>query len=67
MAYNSQCRVCVRMSVSVCLSQVGVLSKGVAGLICFLARRFLSTSPTLWFNEIQVSTKIRVLPQELFS
>ena len=52
--------------VSVCLSQVGVLSKGMNGLIWVLARRLLSTSPTLCFKEIQVSTKIRVLPLELF-
>ena len=49
------------LSVRVCLSQVGVLSKGMNGLICFLARGLLSTSPVLWFKEICVSTKIRVL------
>jgi len=47
---------------SVCLSQVSVLSKGMKGLICFLACRLLSTSPTLPFKEIWISTKIRVLP-----
>ena len=44
------------------LSQVGVLSKCMDGSSCFLARRLLSTCPTLCFKEIQVSTKIRVLP-----
>jgi len=38
------------------------------GLIWFSAWRLLSTSPTLCFKEIQVSTKIRVsFPLELFS
>jgi len=37
------------------------------GLIWFSAWRLLSTSPTLCFKEIQVSTKIRVyFPLELF-
>jgi len=56
--------VCVCLSVR--LSQVGVLSKGLNGLIWFLAWRLLSTSPILCFKEIQVSTKIKVLPLELF-
>jgi len=34
-------------SLCVCLSQVGVLSKGVKGLIWFLAWRLRSTSHTL--------------------
>ena len=55
------------MAVSVCLSQVGVLSKGMFGLISFFARRLLSTSPTLWFKEIQISTKIKVLHSGTFS
>jgi len=55
------------VSVSVCLSRVGVLAKGMNGLICFMARRLLSTSPTLSFKEILVSTKIRVLPFGTFS
>ena len=46
---------------------VGILSKGVKGLIWFWARRLLSTTPTLCFKEIQVSTKIRVLPSGTFS
>ena len=41
---------------------------GMNGLIWFSAWRLLSTSPTLCFKEIQVSTKIRVyFPLELFS
>ena len=47
---------------SVCLSQVGVLSKRMDGVIWFLTWRLLSTSPTLCFKEIQVSTtKIKAL------
>ena len=42
---------------SVCLSQVGVLSKGMNGLIWFLAGKLLSTSPTLRFKQTPVSTK----------
>jgi len=53
--------------VYVCLTQVGVLSKGMNGLIWFLAWRLLLTSPALCFKEVQVSTKIRVLPSESFS
>ena len=59
----------VSVSVSVCLSVTSrVLSKGMNGLIWFLARGLLSTSPTLCFKEIQVSTKIRVglLPSGTF-
>ena len=37
------------VSVSVCLSQVGDLSKGMNGLIRVLAWRLLATSPTLCF------------------
>jgi len=49
----------VSVCMSVCLSQVVVLSKGMDGLslIMFLSWRLLSTSPTLCFKEIQVSTK----------
>ena len=43
------------LCLSVCLSQVGVLSKGMDGLICVLAWRLLSTSPTLHFKEIRVN------------
>jgi len=55
---------CLCLSVSICLSQVGVLSKGMNGLISLLAWSIdaFSTSPTLRFKEIQVSTQIRVLP-----
>jgi len=52
--------VSLRLSVSVCLSQVGVLSKWMDGSSWFLARRLLSTCPTLFFEEIQVYPKIRV-------
>ena len=57
------------MALCLCLSvsRVGVLAKGMNGLICFLAWRLLSTSPTLSFKEILVSTKIRVLPFGTFS
>ena len=51
--------------VYVYLPQVGVLPKGINGLIWFLARRILSTSPTLCYKETQVSTKID-FPLELF-
>jgi len=47
--------VCLSVRPSVRLSQVG--SRCMNGLIWFLP-----TSPTLCFKEIQVSTKIRVLP-----
>ena len=48
----------VSVSVSVCLSQVGVLSKRSDGIIWFLAwGGLLSTRPTLCFKEIQLSTK----------
>jgi len=48
------------------LSQVGVLLKWLDGSSWFLARRLLSTSPTLCFKEIEVPTK-RVLPSGTFS
>jgi len=51
---------------SVCLSQVGVLLKWLDGSSWFLAWRLLSTSPTLCFKDIHVSTKIRVLPSVTF-
>ena len=53
--------------VSVCLSQVGVLSKWVDGSSWFLAHRLLSTRPTPCFKEIHLSTKIRVLPSGTLS
>ena len=36
-------------------------------LICFLAWKLFSTSPTLCFKEIRVSTKVRILPRKTFS
>ena len=39
-----------RSTICLCLSEVGVLSKGMNGLIWFLARRLLSTSTALCFN-----------------
>ena len=54
------------LCLSVCLSQVSVLSKGMNGLIWFLACGLLSTSRMLLFKEIQVSTKIRVLSSGTF-
>ena len=42
------------------LSQVGVISKGMDRLIWFFAWRLFSTSPTLCYKEIQVSTEIRL-------
>ena len=53
------------LCLSVCLPQVGVLSKWLDGLIWFLSWGLLSTSPTLCFKEIQVSTTIRVLTLKL--
>jgi len=50
----------------VSLSQVGVLSKGMNGLIWFLARRLFSTIPTLCFKQTRVSTKTRILPSGTF-
>jgi len=51
---------------TVCLSQVGVLLKWLDGSSSFSPWRLLSTSPALCFNEIQVCTKIRVLPSGTF-
>jgi len=45
---------------SVCLSQVGVETDKRIGLV--LAWELPSTYPTLRYKEIQVSSKIRVLP-----
>ena len=51
--------VCVcSLSVCVCQSQVGVLSKGINGLIRFLARRLLSSYSDIY--------KIRVVPSGIF-
>ena len=52
--------VCV--SVCVCLSQVGVLSKRLNESDWFLALELPSAYPTLCYKEIQVSSKIQVLP-----
>ena len=48
---------CQCLSLSVCLSQVGVLSKWMDGLSRFLACRLLSSYPMLCFKEFQVYTK----------
>ena len=55
------------LSVCLCLLQVGDLSKRMDGLRWFLVWRLLSTCPTLCYKEIQVSTKIKVLPAENLS
>jgi len=47
---------------SLCLSQLGVLLKWLEGLSWFSAWRLLSTSPTLCFEEIRVSTKLFLNP-----
>ena len=57
----------VSVSLCVCLSQVGVLSKRLEGSGWFLAWRLPSTYHTVCRNEIQVSTKIRVLPSGTLS
>jgi len=49
---------CQCLSLSVCLSQVGVLSKWMDGLSRFLACRLISSYPMLCFKEFQVYTKI---------
>ena len=58
---------CVSVCLSVCLSQVGVLSKRKDGSSWFLASKLLSTCPTLCDKEIQISTKVRVLPSGTLS
>jgi len=50
------------LCLSVCLSQVGVLSKRVNESSWFLARELHLTYPTLCYKKIQVPSKIRVLP-----
>ena len=47
------------LSVCSCLSQVGVLPKGLDGLTWFLTRRLHSSSPTLRYKEILLSIKSR--------
>jgi len=54
------------VSVSVCLSEVGVLSKWMDGSSWFLAWELPSTCHTLCYKEIQVSGKIRYSPLEVF-
>jgi len=55
------CVLAMALRLPVCLSQNGVLSEGMNGSI-FLECRLHSTSSTLSFKKIQVSTKIRLLP-----
>jgi len=52
----------VSVCLSVCLSQVGVLSKRLNESSWFLARELHLTYPTLCYKKIQVPSKIRVLP-----
>ena len=68
--YASVGTIAVALCLSVCLS-VSVTSRCSIKRnerinLFFLARRILSTSRTLCFKEIEISTKIRVLPLELF-
>jgi len=56
---------CLCLSVS--LSQVGVLSKRLNESGWFLAWELPSTYPTFYCKEIQVSSKIRVLPTGTFA
>jgi len=53
--------------VSVCLSQVGVLSNRINESRWFWARELPSTFPILCYREIQVSPKIKVLPSGTLS
>ena len=46
---------------SVCLSQVGELSKRLDESRSFLVCKLASTYPTLCFEEIQVSTNVRIV------
>ena len=60
---------CGPMSVCLCLSVTSwcsIKSNKRINLV-FGIGSFFSTSPTLYFKEIQVSTKIRVLPSGTFS
>jgi len=50
------------LCLSVCLSQVGAPSKRLNKSGWFLAWELPSMYPTLCFQEIQVSSKIRLLP-----
>jgi len=49
------------LSLCLCLSQVGILSKRLNELGWFLAWKLVSTYPILCFMDIQVPSKIRVL------
>jgi len=64
---TSYCPVSVSVCLSVCLSQVGVLSKWMDGPNWFLACRLFSTFATLSYKEIRLSPKIRALPSKTFS
>ena len=55
---------CLCLSVSVCHKLCSIETAGRINLV--LAWRLLLTSPTLCFKEIQVPTKIRVLPSGTF-
>ena len=57
----------VCLSVSVRLSQIGVLSKWLYESSWFLAWELPSTHPTLYEKEILVSPKIRILPSGTLS
>jgi len=50
------------LCLSVCLPQVGILSKWMDGSSWFWHIWLLSTYPTLCCKKVQVSTKITVLP-----
>jgi len=56
---------CLCPSVSV-ISRCSIETDGRIELV-FFASRLLSTSPTLWYKEIQLSTEIRVIPLELLA
>jgi len=50
------------MAVCLCLSQVGVLSKRAEQIWLVFGMGTFSTYPTTGYKEIQVPSKIRVLP-----
>jgi len=53
------------MTLCLCLSQVGVLSKRLEGSSCFGVEASFDLSYTV-YKEIRVATKIRVLPSGTF-
>ena len=55
----------VSVSVSVCLSEVGVILKRLNESGWFLAWELHSAYPTLCYKEIHVPSKIRVLPSRI--